>query len=163
MKEYYNQILNLLKDDARISIEEIAKVLNLKAGEVEGAIDEMIADGIIVKYSTIVNGEKLQQDAVSAFIEVRVTPQKDMGFDQIAEEIAAYKEVKSLYLMSGGYDLAVIAEGSNLREISNFVHEKLAVIDNVTSTATHFMLKCYKLEGVLLDGDLTEKRLLVQP
>ena len=163
MKEYYNQILNLLKDDARISTEDMSKVLGLAIGDVESAIDEMIAEGIIVKYSTIINGEKLQRDLVSALIEVRVTPQKDMGFDQIAEEIAAYKEVKSLYLMSGGYDLAVIAEGSSLREISNFVHEKLAIIENVTSTATHFMLKSYKLEGVILDGDLTEKRLPVQP
>ena len=163
MREYSEKLLMLLKEDARMSTAEIASTLGIGEQEVIDAIDELLADGTIVKFCAIVNGEKVRQDHVTAWIEIKVTPQKDKGFDQIAAEIAAYDEVKNLYLMSGGYDLGVMVEGDTLREISNLVHERLAVIDNVTATATHFMLKCYKSSGVILDGELTEKRLPVQP
>ena len=150
----YADILSVLKDDSRYSLSTIAKMVGLDEKTVENAIIEMEQKGIIVKYTAVTN-----QANVEALIEVRVTPQKDMGFDAIARNIAACPEVKNLYLMSGAYDLAVTVEGKALHEVSTFVHEKLAIMDNVTSTSTHFILKCYKIEGVMLEGKLTENRI----
>lgn len=150
----YADILSVLKDDSRYSLSTIAKMVGLDEKTVENAIIEMEQKGIIVKYTAVTN-----QANVEALIEVRVTPQKDMGFDAIARNIAACPEVKNLYLMSGAYDLAVTVEGKTLHEVSTFVHEKLAIMDNVTSTSTHFILKCYKIEGVILEGKLTENRI----
>lgn len=150
----YADILSVLKDDSRYSLSTIAKMVGLDEKTVENAIIEMEQKGIIVKYTAVTN-----QANVEALIEVRVTPQKDMGFDAIARNIAACPEVKNLYLMSGAYDLAVTVEGKTLHEVSTFVHEKLAIMDNVTSTSTHFILKCYKIEGVMLEGKLTENRI----
>ncbi len=150
----YADILSVLKDDSRYSLSTIAKMVGLDEKTVENAIIEMEQKGIIVKYTAVTT-----QANVEALIEVRVTPQKDMGFDAIARNIAACPEVKNLYLMSGAYDLAVTVEGKTLHEVSTFVHEKLAIMDNVTSTSTHFILKCYKIEGVMLEGKLTENRI----
>lgn len=150
----YADILTVLKEDSRYSLSTIAKMVGLDEKTVQNAIIEMEQKGIIVKYTAVGN-----QANVEALIEVRVTPQKDMGFDEIAREIASCPEVKNLYLMSGAYDLAVTVEGNTLQEVSAFVHEKLAIMDNVTSTATHFILKCYKIEGVILEGKLSETRI----
>lgn len=155
----YTDILSVLKEDSRFSLLTIAKMVGSDEKTVENAICDMEKKGIIVKYTAVTNGAKIDNNLVEAFIEVRVTPQKDMGFDAIAKNIALCPEVKNLYLMSGAYDLAVTVEGKTLRDVSNFVHEKLAIMDNVTSTSTHFILKCYKIEGVLLEGSLTENRI----
>jgi len=163
MTKLQKDIVELLKEDSRLSPLAIAKALGQKEDDIIGEIDNLVADGIIVKYTTIINDDKTEDNEVEALIEVKVTPQKNMGFDALAREIALYPEVKNLYLMSGTYDLAVTVVGKNLREISNFVHEKLAVMDNVVSTATHFILKCYKLAGVNLAGDTNENRIPVQP
>ena len=123
----------------------------------------MEESGVIVKYTAIVNGEVLSEEIVQALIEVRVTPQKVNGFDAIAEEIYRFDEVQSLYLMSGGYDLAVFIEGRSLRDVSRFVAERLSTIDGILSTATHFILKKYKIEGTIADRPDDSMRLSVQP
>ena len=123
----------------------------------------MEESGVIVKYTAIVNGEALSEEIVQALIEVRVTPQKVNGFDAIAEEIYRFDEVQSLYLMSGGYDLAVFIEGRSLRDVSRFVAERLSTIDGILSTATHFILKKYKIEGTIADRPDDSMRLSVQP
>lgn len=159
MEKLYADILAVLKEDSRFSLSTIAKMVGSDEQTVEKAILDMEKSHIIVKYTAVTNSAKNNDNNVEAFIEVRVTPQKDMGFDAIAKRIAACPEVKNLYLMSGAYDLAVTVEGKTLGEISNFVHEKLALMDNVTSTSTHFILKCYKIAGVMLEGELAEKRI----
>ena len=159
MEKLYADVLTVLKEDSRFSLSTIAKMVGSDEKAVENAILEMEKSNIIVKYTAVTNSAKSSDNNVEAFIEVRVTPQKDMGFDAIAKKIAASPEVKNLYLMSGAYDLAVTVEGKTLGEISNFVHEKLALMDNVTSTSTHFILKCYKIAGVMLEGELAEKRI----
>ena len=132
--------------------------------EVCAAIEGLEARGVIVKYTAIVNGERLSDETVQALIEVKVTPQKTNGFDAIAEEIYRFEEVKSCYLMSGGYDLAVFIEGKSLRDVARFVTERLSTLDDVLSTATHFILKKYKIEGTIADkNDVNNMRLSVQP
>ena len=151
MNKLYGDIINILKSDARYSSAKIATMLGLLEKDVKKAIEDMENSGILVKYTAIVNTEKLEDDKVIALIEVKVTPQRNRGFDAIAEEIHCFSEVKDLYLMSGGYDLAVFVEGKNLREVAMFVSEKLSVMEAVVGTATHFILKKYKTEGVITD------------
>lgn len=151
MRKLYKDISEILKTDARYPAEKIAAMLGLTEKEVKTAIEEMENSGIIVKYTALTNSEKLEEDKVTALIEVKVTPQRNRGFDAIAEDIYCFKEVKDLYLMSGGYDLAVLIEGKNLQEVARFVSEKLSVMDTVVGTATHFILKKYKTEGVVID------------
>lgn len=138
-------------------------MLDTSEAEVSAAIKNMEESGVIVKYTAIVNGEALSEEIVQALIEVRVTPQKVNGFDAIAEEIYRFDEVQSLYLMSGGYDLAVFIEGRSLRDVSRFVAERLSTIDGILSTATHFILKKYKIEGTIADRPDDSMRLSVQP
>ena len=138
-------------------------MLDTSEAEVSAAIENMEESGVIVKYTAIVNGEVLSEEIVQALIEVRVTPQKVNGFDAIAEEIYRFDEVQSLYLMSGGYDLAVFIEGRSLRDVSRFVAERLSTIDGILSTATHFILKKYKIEGTIADRPDDSMRLSVQP
>ena len=138
-------------------------MLDKSEAEVSAAIKNMEESGVIVKYTAIVNGEALSEEIVQALIEVRVTPQKVNGFDAIAEEIYRFDEVQSLYLMSGGYDLAVFIEGRSLRDVSRFVAERLSTIDGILSTATHFILKKYKIEGTIADRPDDSMRLSVQP
>jgi DNA-binding Lrp family transcriptional regulator len=142
MTKLENDILNIIKSDSRHTSEKKVKE-TIKALEV---------GGVLVKYTAIINDEKLDKDLVEAFIEVKVSPQHNRGFDAIAEDIYQFEEVKSLYLMSGAYDLAVIVEGKTLKEVAMFVSEKLSSLDKVISTATHFILKKYKDAGVLLNG-----------
>src|SRR5204863_6177448 len=117
------------------------------------------SEHVILGYRAILNEEKLGTEAVRAAIEVKITPERGGGFDRLAERIARYSEVESCYLMSGGYDLLVVVQGTNLREVATFVSEKLATIQGVISTATHFMLKPYKVQGVLMKGEVNEERL----
>lgn len=162
MKKLYENILAILCEDSRLTAENIAVMLNKPADEVKKAIADMEKSGVIAKYSVLVNENKLESDGVQALIEVKVSPQFSRGFDSIAEDIYQFDEVKSVYLMSGAYDLAVFIEGKTLREVANFVSEKLSVMDKVLSTATHFILKKYKSEGVVLE-DEKQKRLAVNP
>ena len=162
MKNLQNSILDILKNDARTTANEIAVMLGASEDEVKSAIAQMEKQGVIVKYTAIVNDEKLQKDYVEALIEVKVSPVREKGFDEIAEYIYQFDEVKSVYLMSGAYDLAVFVEGKTLRDTARFVSEKLSGIDKVLSTATHFILKKYKSEGIVLSTPEEKKRLIVQ-
>ena len=163
MKKLEADILKSLEEDCRYSPSKIAVMLDTSEAEVSAAIKNMEESGVIVKYTAIVNGEALSEEIVQALIEVRVTPQKVNGFDAIAEEIYRFDEVQSLYLMSGGYDLAVFIEGRSLRDVSRFVAERLSTIDGILSTATHFILKKYKIEGTIADRPDDSMRLSVQP
>ena len=153
MKKLETDILAILQEDGRYTPAKIAVMLDKSEEEVASAIAALEARGVIVKYTAIVNDERLSDDIVQALIEVKVSPQKTSGFDAIAEEIYRFDEVKSCYLMSGGYDLAVFIEGKNLREVARFVSERLSTLDEVQSTATHFILKKYKIEGTITDTE----------
>lgn len=156
-------LLQLLHDNAALKPAQLAAMLNLSEAEVTAKIRAYEADHIILGYRTILNEEKLGVEMVRAVIEVRITPEREGGFDRIAERVAKYSEVRSCYLMSGAYDLLVEVEGHDLREVAMFVSEKLATIQGVLSTATHFMLKPYKEQGVLMKPDRHEERLAVTP
>lgn len=157
------RILQVLEQDSRVSPERIAVMLGAETAAVAAKIADMEKAGIIVKYNTVVNADKLDTSTVQALIEVRVTPQRDMGFDAIAEQLYRHDEVKSVYLMSGAFDLMVIVEGNDLKEVAMFVAEKLSMMDNVLSCATHFILKKYKDNGIILDDGESEQRLAVSP
>jgi DNA-binding Lrp family transcriptional regulator len=162
MTKLYQDILVLLKEDARMPISDLATMLGADEEKVKDAIADMEKQGVIAKYTIIVNDEKCEKEGVEALIEVKVSPVREKGFDEIAQYIYQFDEVKSVYLMSGAYDLAVFVEGRTLRDAARFVSEKLSGIDKVLSTATHFILKKYKVEGIVLDRS-KEKRLVVQP
>ena len=138
-------------------------MLSITEAEVIATVKRYEQEQVILGYRTVLNEEKLGLDRVRAVIEVKITPEREGGFNRLAERIAKYSEVSSCYLMSGGYDLMVIVEGDNLREVASFVSEKLATIQGVLSTATHFMLKPYKEQGVLMAREQNEERLAVTP
>lgn len=156
-------LLKLLRDDASLQPAQLAAMTNLPEADVAAKIKAFEADGIILGYRAVLNEEKVGADVVRAVIEVKITPERGGGFDRLAERIAKYDEVKSCYLMSGGYDLLVVLEGHNLRALATFVAEKLSTIQGVVSTSTHFMLKTYKQQGVMMSGAQTEERLSVAP
>jgi len=140
-------ILSLLEKNAKLTSGEIAVMTGRPVAEIERDIDGMEKSKVILAYNTVVNWEKTDRDPVTALIEVRVTPQRDQGFDRIAARIYRYPQVKSCYLMSGGFDLMVIIEDENLKDVAMFVSEKIAPLDSVISTRTHFILKKYKMNG----------------
>lgn len=146
-----HRILELLENNSNLTPEEIAIMIDKSPEEVAAAIKEFEKEGVIIGKKTIVNWQKTDRDFVTAFIEVKVTPQYGRGFDQIAERFYQYEQVKSVYLMSGTYDLALTVEGKTLTEVALFVAEKLAPMDAVISTATHFVLKKYKENGVMME------------
>ena len=146
-------ILRILEKDGRTSPERIAQMTGRSLEEVRQAIRQAEAERIILAYRTQVDWEKVGQGPVYALIEVRITPQREVGFDAVANRIARFPEVRSMHLVSGDYDLAVQVTGKSIYEIASFVTDKLAVIDAVQGTATHFILKRYKEEGVLLRGE----------
>jgi len=158
-----DEILEILEKDARIKPEEIAKMLKKKPGAISSAIKKYEKEGIILKYKAVINQELVREaDAVvRALIEVRITPQKDVGFDRIAERIYSFPEVSSCYLVSGTYDLLLIVEGKDLNTVARFVAEKLAPSENVSGTATHFLLKKYKEDGVILKHKEENKRIAI--
>ena len=156
-------LLKLLRENAAITPAQLSKMLDLSEAEVAAKIKRYEKDQVILGYRTVLNEEKLGVDLVRAVIEVKITPERGGGFDRLAERIAKYTEVYSCYLMSGGYDLLVVVEGSNLREVATFVSEKLATIQGEISTATHFMLKPYKEQGLLMAREQNEERLAVTP
>ena len=156
-------LLKLLHDNAAFKPAQLAALLNLTEAEVTAKIKAYEQDRVILGYRTVLNEEKLGVDVVRAVIEVKITPERGGGFDRLAARIAKYDEVHSCYLMSGTYDLLVIVEGNTLREVATFVSEKLATIQGILSTATHFMLKPYKEQGVLMIPEKSEERLAVTP
>ena len=161
MFDVKNELLKLLTENARYSDAEMAKMLGIKEEKVKELVEELENDGVIVKYSAIVNTEVVAERTVEALIEVKVAPQKLKGFDSYAEEIYNFNEVKSLYLMSGGFDLAIFVSGKGLNDIAKFIAEKLSVIDGIVSVSTHFVLKKYKIEGQIAVPQ-KEKRQLYQ-
>jgi DNA-binding Lrp family transcriptional regulator len=158
-----DSLLKLIRENAAWKAAELAAMLNLSENEVVARIKRYEAEHVILGYRAILNEEALGLDTVRALIEVKITPERGGGFDRLAERIAKYSEVQSCYLMSGGYDLLVVVQGNNLREVATFVSEKLATVQGVISTATHFMLKPYKEQGVLMKIETNEERLAVAP
>ena len=152
------KILELLEKNAKVSVKEIADNLNVSQKEVIKEIAELEADKVICGYSTIINWDKITEEKCNALIEVKVTPQRGTGFDRIADRIARFDEVDSVYLMSGAYDFLVIVNGKSMKEVSSFVFNKLATIDYVNSTATHFVLKKYKDHGIQIQDKPSDKR-----
>ena len=160
MKE---KILSIIEKNSRISLEDLAALLGEDLEAVTAAVMEMENDKIICGYHTIINWDKVEMQKVNALIEVRVTPQRNLGFDKIARRIYNYPEVTSVYLMSGGFDFAIFIEGKTLQEVAEFVSSKLSVMDSVLSTATHFVLKKYKDHGTIMTPEQKEERLLITP
>lgn len=154
------EILDLLRQNARLSIEDIAAMTKKSVGEVQAIIKKLENDGVILKYAAIVNPEKdkAARDKVVAEIQIQVQPQREHGFDAIADRIYRFPQVKSLYLMSGGYDLKVLIEGDNLKEVALFVSEKLSTLEGVRSTKTNFVLKTYKENDIVYVEDERDSR-----
>ena len=152
------KILELWEKNAKLSIKEIAEELDIKEKEALQWVGELEAYKVICWYSAIINWDKITEEKCNALIEVKVTPQRGTGFDRIADRISRFDEVDSIYLISGGYDFMVIINGKSMKEVSSFVFNKLATIDYVQSTATHFVLKKYKDHGVLLEDKKIDKR-----
>ncbi len=158
-----DEILEILEKDALATPEDIAKMLKKKPQDVKKAIAKYEKEGIILKYKAVINKELVKENSseVRALIEVNIVPQKDLGFDRIAERIYSFPEVTSCYLISGTYDLLLIVEGKDLHTVSRFVAEKLAPSENVRGTATHFLLKKYKEDGVILKHKEENKRIAI--
>lgn len=158
-----DELLSILEKNSRIDFNELAVLLGTTEEEVLKTIEELEKEGIISGYHTLINWEKTNIEKVTALIEVKVTLQRDKGFDNIAERIYNYPEVKAVYLISGGYDLLVILEEKTLKEIASFVSSKLSNLDGVLSTATHFVLKKYKDHGTILNKKSTDEREIITP
>ena len=163
MTKLQMSLLDILREDCRIPMEKLAVMTGVSLEEVASAIDELEKRKIILRYSPMINWDRTDRERVEAMIEVRVTPQRDMGFDAIARRIYRFDEVKSVYLMSGSYDLLVLVEARSLKELAAFVSGKLSPLETVTGTATSFVLKRYKEEGVVFDGDDSDSRLVISP
>lgn len=157
------EILKLLEQDARTPPERIAKITGKPVAEVKRAIEEAERERIIIKYKTVVNWERLGEEQVWALIDVKLVPQRDVGFDALAERIYRFPEAYSVYLVSGAYDLAVLVKGKTMQEVAAFVTQKLAPMESVQGTSTHFLLKKYKEDGENLEGGGEVKRLAVSP
>ncbi|MFX3633030.1 MAG: Lrp/AsnC family transcriptional regulator [Candidatus Pristimantibacillus sp.] len=163
MNELQFKVLELLKEDARRDATLIATMLDRPVEVIQQTIAELEKEHIIVKYATVVNWSKVDDEKVTALIEVQITPERGRGFEGIAERIYLYPEVKSVYLMSGAYDLLVEVEGKNLKEVASFVSNKLSPIDKVLSTKTNFILKKYKQDGIIFEEHEGDHRLMISP
>lgn len=157
------ELLAIIEKNSRMDLKELAVILGVQEIDVVNELAALEAEGIICGYHTLINWENTDIEKVTALIEVRVTPQRGQGFDSIAERIYKYPEVRSVYLISGGYDLMVILEGKSLREVSGFVTDKLSTLDTVLSTATHFILKKYKDHGTVLGQSKSDEREVITP
>ncbi|MBO5326613.1 MAG: Lrp/AsnC family transcriptional regulator [Clostridia bacterium] len=144
-----DKFLKLLEDNATLTPEQLAVMCKKEVGDIKKMIEQYEKDGVILGYKTMIDWDKTDREYVTALIEVKITPQRDRGFDRVAERIYNFPEVQNLYLMSGGYDLAVLIEGKTMKEVAYFVAQKLATIEDVISTATHFVLRKYKDKGVI--------------
>ena len=152
------KVLKLLEENARYTNEEIAVMTQKTPEEVAEIIDRLEKDGVIRGYKPIIDRDKISDSRVFAMIELRVTPKRDLGFDEIAEKIAEYPEVEDVYLMSGGYDLSLTVTGKTFKDIAAFVSRRLSALDSFLSTATHFILSSYKEKGVILHGEHEDER-----
>jgi DNA-binding Lrp family transcriptional regulator len=158
-----DELITLLRHNARTSVEDLAKELELSEATVARQIAQLERDGVILGYLAVIDPQKVSGASVTATIEVRITPERGGGFDRLAARIAKFTEVQSCYLMSGGYDLLVVVEGDTLQQVATFISEKLSTIKGVISTATHFRLKAYKENGVALHREESPQRLAVAP
>ncbi|MBP2000465.1 DNA-binding Lrp family transcriptional regulator [Paenibacillus shirakamiensis] len=163
LSELKLKVLDLLKEDARHSPELLATLLGVSQDDIKNAIRELEEDHVIVKYATVVNPTKLDDEKVTALIEVQITPERGRGFEAIAERVYLFPQVKSVYLMSGAYDLLVEVEGRNLKEVASFVSDKLSTLESVLSTKTHFILKKYKQDGIVFEDHEEDHRLVISP
>ncbi len=162
MKERIREkVLEKLEQNAKIDLHTLSLMLGFSEEEIANEIAEMEQEKIICGYHTLINWDNTKKEIVTALIEVKVTPQRGMGFDVLAERIANFEEVNAIYLMSGGYDLCVFLEGKSMKEVSRFVFEKLSTLESVLSTSTHFVLKKYKDHGVPLYKNKKDERMLV--
>ena len=153
-----NNLLKILEDNATLTPAQLAVMMDKEEGDIRDMIARYEEDGVILGYKTMIDWDKTDREYVSAMIEVKMTPQRDRGFDRVAEKIYAYPEVQSLYLMSGSYDLCVQIEGKTMKEVAYFVAQKLATIEEVVSTATHFVLRKYKDKGVVYGVEEIDER-----
>lgn len=158
-----DELLSIIEKNSRIELKELAVLLGAEEIDVANELASLENKGVICGYHTLIDWEKTSIEKVTALIEVKVTPQRGQGFDKIAERVYNYPEVKAVYLISGGYDLLVTLEEKSLKEISNFVSDKLSTLDSVLSTATHFILKKYKDHGTILDKKREDGREVITP
>ena len=163
MQSLQMELLQILKEDCRLPLETLATMTGAALEDVAAAIADLEKNSVILRYSPVINWDKTARERVEAMIEVRVTPQRDMGFDAVAKRIYRFEEVKSVYLMSGAYDLLVLVEARTLKELAMFVSDKLSTLEMVTGTATSFVLKRYKEEGVIFDTEKSDNRLVITP
>lgn len=161
--EKRDELLTLIEKNSRIDVHELSVLLGMEEAEVANTLSSLEADGVICGYHTLIDWSKTSNEKLTAMIEVRVTPQRGHGFDQIAERIYKYPEVTSAYLISGGFDIMVILEGRSLKEVAGFVTDKLSTLEEVISTATHFILVKYKDHGTILSKKYEDKRELITP
>lgn len=158
------EVLSIIEKNSRTELQDLAKMTNLSEEEIGITLKKLEDMRVIVRYSTIINWAKVDEHTgVTAMIEVKVTPKRDVGFEEVAKRIYRFKEVESVYLMSGAYDLAVYVEASSMNEIAKFVYERLSALDSVVSTATHFILKKYKHDGTIFEDTDQDKRIVVSP
>src|SRR5574344_705410 len=157
------ELLSIIEKNSRIAFDELAVLLGTTEEKVMNELNALEKEGVICGYHTLINWEKTSLEKVNALIEVRVTPQRGQGFDNIAERIYKYPEVNAVYLISGGYDLLVTLEGKSLKDVSKFVSEKLSALDSVLSTSTHFILKRYKDHGKILSKKEEDQREVIVP
>jgi DNA-binding Lrp family transcriptional regulator len=158
------EVLEILEKNSRILTEDVAKMVNMELEETQQLIQKLEDLKIIVRHTSIINWSQVEgHEGVTAMIDVKVTPKRGVGFDEIAQRIYRFKEVKSLYLMSGAYDLSVIIEGKSMNEVARFVSEKLSTLDSVLSTTTHFILKKYKHDGTIFEQSEDDRRIVVSP
>jgi len=163
MTKLETSLLDLLKEDCRLPLEKLSAMTGATMEEVAATIDDLEKRRVILRYAPMINWDLTDRERVEAIIEVRVTPQRDMGFDAIARRIYCFDEVKSVFLMSGSYDLLVLVEARTLKELAGFVSGKLSPLENVTGTSTSFVLKRYKEEGVIFDSGESDHRLVISP
>ncbi len=163
MNGHQKRVLDLLNENCRIPLEQMAVMLGMDIQEAAGIIDTLEKDGIILSYRPIINWDKAERNMVEAMIEVKVTPQRDFGFDAVARRINNFEEVRGLYLMSGTYDLLIQVAAPTLKELAQFVSERLSPLETVTGTSTSFVLKRYKQDGVVFDRQEEDRRLSVSP
>ena len=157
------EILNFIEKNSRVDLKEVAVCLGISEIDVANELAAMESEGIICGYHTLIDWDKVTQEKIHALIEVKVTPQRGKGFDEVAERIYKYPEVQSTYLISGGFDLLVFMEGKTLREISTFVSQKLSTLDSILSTTTHFVLRKYKDQGIILKKKNEDERMIMTP
>lgn len=164
MSEKELELLECLEQNSRYEVNTLSKMLDITEDEIKEMMKRLEQEHIIVRYTTLINwGALRKEEKLTAMIDVKVTPKKDIGFDGIAEKIYRYPEVTSVYLMSGTYDLSIVVEGKTMGDIASFVSQKLSTLDTVLSTTTHFILKKYKHDGIILEQDSDDHRIVVSP